>query len=326
MPDSGHVVSLREDSPVLDPDTFLTALYVSVDDVCQACKIRDRLAPHPGPAAALCPSEVVTLVIFAQWGRFASERAFYRYAARHLRGAFPALPDRAQFNRLLRTHEPLVRHVFTALAAELVPGPAPYEVLDTTAVPTRNVRRHGRGWLAGQADVGWSTRLGYYEGMHLLTAITPAGVLTGFGIGPASAKEPLLAESFLAARHGRPGAPLAVGPTRPDYYLADGGFESSARQRRWLVAYLTCVLAPPRRSAHASWPPPLRTWLATLRQVVEAVNAKLHQTFRLEHERPHALSGLLARLTAMAALHNFCIRLNRQLGRPELAFADLIDW
>ena len=28
--------------------------------------------------------------------------------------------------------------------------------------------------------------------------------------------------------------------------------------------------------------------------------------------------------TAKAALHNFCIRLNRQQGRPSLAFVDLL--
>jgi len=26
------------------------------------------------------------------------------------------------------------------------------------------------------------------------------------------------------------------------------------------------------------------------------------------------------------ALHNFCIWVNEQLGRPRLAFADLVDW
>jgi len=30
-------------------------------------------------------------------------------------------------------------------------------------------------------------------------------------------------------------------------------------------------------------------------------------------------------LAAKAALHNFCIWLNQRLGRPNLAFADLID-
>jgi hypothetical protein len=318
---------------MLDPDTFLTALYVTVDD---CCKMRDDPpAAHPGAPAALSPSEVVTLALFAEWGTFPSERAFYRYAARRLRAAFPRLPAREQLNRQIRLHEPLVRHVFTVLVGHLVPTPPPYEVIDTTAVPTRNVRRHGRGWLPGQADVGKSTRLGWYEGFHLLTTITPTGVLTGFGFGPASTKETPLAETFFAARHGPRATPnavpplaatLATGPTCPDYYLGDGGLESRERQSRWWRWYHTAMIAPPRRSAHASWPPPLRTWLATLRQIVETVYAKLHHVFRLAVERPHALSGFRARLAAMAALHNFCIWINRQLGRPDLAFADLIDW
>jgi hypothetical protein len=31
-------------------------------------------------------------------------------------------------------------------------------------------------------------------------------------------------------------------------------------------------------------------------------------------------------VAAKAALHNFCIWMNRQLHRPGLAFADLVDW
>ena len=48
--------------------------------------------------------------------------------------------------------------------------------------------------------------------------------------------------------------------------------------------------------------------------------------FRLRQERPHDLTGLQARLAAKVALHNFCLWLNRRLGRPGLAFADLIAW
>ncbi len=32
----------------------------------------------------------------------------------------------------------------------------PYEALDSSGVPTRDAKRRGVGWLAGQADVGWS--------------------------------------------------------------------------------------------------------------------------------------------------------------------------
>lgn len=58
----------------------------------------------------------------------------------------------------------------------------------------------------------------------------------------------------------------------------------------------------------------------------EAPFDKLFNTFGLWGERPHELSGLRARLAARVALHNFCIRLNEQLGRPRLAFADLLGW
>jgi hypothetical protein len=46
----------------------------------------------------------------------------------------------------------------------------------------------------------------------------------------------------------------------------------------------------------------------------------------LDRERPHDLSGFQARLAAKMALHTFCIWLNAQLGRPRLAFTDLVDW
>jgi hypothetical protein len=74
---------------MLDVDTFLTILYVTVDEFCQTRAPRMR----PGPKASLCASEVVTLSIFARWSRFASERDFYRYAQTNLHDAFPTLPS-----------------------------------------------------------------------------------------------------------------------------------------------------------------------------------------------------------------------------------------
>jgi len=83
---------------MLDVDTFLTALYVIVDDFCQAHRPKRR----PGPNASLSESEILTLAIFARFSRFASERDFYRFAESSLRSAFPTLPERSQFNRCVR--------------------------------------------------------------------------------------------------------------------------------------------------------------------------------------------------------------------------------
>ena len=86
------------------------------------------------------------------------------------------------------------------------------------------------------------------------------------------------------------------------------------------------MLCPPRRRRAHLWPQALRRWFAGERQIVETVIARLGDTFRLARERPHSLDGLQARLAAKLALHNFCIWFNAQLGRPSLAFADLVDW
>ena len=96
---------------MIDIDTFLTSLYVMSEDYCNH-HVNTEI--RPGPKASLSRGEVITLAVFGQWGRFQSERDFYRYAHHNLRSAFPDLPvrllnwdifglrpcgERSQFNR-----------------------------------------------------------------------------------------------------------------------------------------------------------------------------------------------------------------------------------
>jgi hypothetical protein len=107
----------------------------------------------------------------------------------------------------------------------------------------------------------------------------------------------------------------------------DKGFEGADNHRRWLDRYGAQLICPPKRSGgKRSWPKRLRRWVASIRQIIEIVYDKLHNTFGLRRERPHDMSGLRARLAARVALHNFCIWLNEQLERPGLSFADLLEW
>jgi hypothetical protein len=108
--------------------------------------------------------------------------------------------------------------------------------------------------------------------------------------------------------------------------VVDKGFEGADNHRRWLDNYGARLICPPKRNAREVWPKRLRRWVAGIRQIVESVYDKLFNAFGLWRERPHDLSGLRARLAARIALHNFSIWLNEQLGRPRLAFADLLGW
>src|SRR5512143_1139915 len=170
--------NLKKSLTMVDSDTFLTTLYVMIDDFCKS-----HLAPkHRGGApASLPPSAVLTLALFGQWQRFPSERGFYRYAQRHLRGAFPTLPDRSQFNRLLRPQQAALVAFSLSLVQRLQAQQCAYEVLDATAVPTRDAKRRGLGWLPELTDIGWSNRLGGYEDFYLLLSGNPTGVITGCG-------------------------------------------------------------------------------------------------------------------------------------------------
>ncbi len=307
-----------------DVDTFITVLYVMIDDFCQSYWLLKTC--HPGPAAALSQAEVVTLTVFGQWAQFGSERAFYRYAERHLRAAFPRLPHRSQFNRLQRQVADLTV-AFGLYVVELMQAQnCLYERIDSSGIATRDAKRRGAAWLPGQAEMGWSNRVGWCEGFHLLIAVAQSGMITGFGFGPASAHDQRLLETFLAARCSPCDGLSSVGKPAQGISIADKGFAGDKPHAFWRECFGAEVITPPHQSSKRKWPKAWRRWLASLRQPVETVYDKRLNAFRLARERPHALTGFQARLAAKISWHNFCIWLNTHLQRAPLAFADLIDW
>jgi hypothetical protein len=236
-------------------ETFLTTLYVMVDEFCKTNWPQE--ASHPGPGACLSCSEIVTLAVFGQWSRFESERGFYRYAQRHLRSAFPQWPTREQFNRRLREHREVIVAFGLSLVQLMQAQAGLYELLDSSGIPTRDAKRRGAGWLPGQADIGWSNRLGWYEGFHLLCAITPQGVITGFGFGAASTHDQRLAETFFAARAVPTPALASVGNKAQGVYIADKGFAGDEPQQMWRERYGAQVISPPhQREPRRSGPKP----------------------------------------------------------------------
>jgi hypothetical protein len=239
-----------------------------IDAVCKASLPAEV---HPGPPAALSRGEVLTLAIFGQWQCFGRARGFYHYAQRHLRAAFPTLPTREQFNRQVRQQSEALVACFLSLVQVLAAQQCPYEALDSSGIPTRDAKRRGAGWLPGLADIGWSNRLGWYEGFHLLLAVNPVGMITGFGFGPASTKDHPLAETFFALRRYPHSGLASVGTPASGPYVVDKGFEGHATQETWGRAYGAQVICPPKRKSRAPWPNRLRRGGAGVRQMVETV-------------------------------------------------------
>ena len=109
-------------------------------------------------------------------------------------------------------------------------------------------------------------------------------------------------------------------------YLGDGGFEGRTYHAQWAQGYGARVISPPQPTSRQAWSAEGRAWLTRHRQMVETALDKWHNSFGLTAGRDHTLGGVHWRLAACAALHNAQIWLNRQVGRADLAFADLIDW
>jgi hypothetical protein len=308
---------------MLDLDTFLTTLYVMADDFC---KEKMDFAPRPGPQASLQAGEVITIELFGQFWWFRSERNFYDYAERNLKCYFPGLPTRPQFNRLARHHWRTIVAFWQYLVDSMEAQEVIFEVLDTVPIPVRTIKRRGRGWLGGMTNIGWSTRLGWYNGFHGLISVNPIGVITGFSFASASEKDQPMASTFLALRRYPDTNLPTVGRFTYAYYLADNGFEGVKNAAYWNLTYGAMVLAAPAQSKSDLWAKSWLNWFKSLRQIVETVYDKLENWFGLGKDRNHELSGFHTRFAAKAALHNFLIFLNIQFGRPALAFSDLVDW
>jgi hypothetical protein len=295
----------------MDLDSFLVAVYVMVDEWWQ-----DQEAPvarRPGRARVLSESEVLTLALVAQWPRWRSERDVWRFAPAHLRPYFPALGSQSQFNRRVRAAEPALRALHAALAA-LLEGPhGAYHVLDTTLIPAVvRVRACRQGLFAGQASFGRCvSKTEWVYGFKVALSVTPAGIITAFGLAPAACDERSIGNALIAA-------------DGHDAYLADKGYASLTWEQHWQQTYGALVAATPITTARRAWPEAACRWAAGHRQVVEQVIAQLKDLFALERHRAKTLGGLLARLAAKVVAFTAGEWLNAALGRPLRHLADLL--
>jgi hypothetical protein len=343
---------LKRQGVDMELETLILTVYVWIDDWCKQQGIGER--KRRGRPSRMSESEILTLGVVGQWRigvPWNSERGMVRYMQRYGRGWFPQMLQVSAFNYRFRQ----LWGQFVAMQQELgrmLSGPQMvYEVVDSVPLPAYSVaqgkKRRQRHWL-------WSTSLGYsksgwYWGHRWLISVTAQGVITGWVLADATVQDRWLLQALLSGRklgfiHLRPptinryikpsrrvhvplkpvGPVPATGAWTSRVYLADQAFNSKTWRDHWRDLYQATVICPPAANAVPSWSPALRAWLAHHRQLVETVFALLTDTFALKRLRPHSIWGFLARLSALAAAHNFAIFLNRLLHRPDLALPTLI--
>jgi hypothetical protein len=341
-----------------DVDTFLTTVYCLVDDL-----YRQHVAPmrehRPGRPGQLSDSEVLTLMLLAQWQAAGSERQFIGWAARHWRAYFPRLLSQSAFNRrarnlygvLARYGEWLRQGAERALDDDdEAVATATYEVVDGVAVP---LMRRGRGQrhrcFGVEADIGrGGSDRDWYYGVKVLAGVDNLGFLTGWVVGPASTGERWLAEALFVWRRW----PSAALPTPEALAGVLGPSHHAAGQRVGARGPIRgrCSAGQPAAGAtladlglqgaawRAHWrsdlgatvllksdygqgptQPDARRWFNRHRQSVERLFSTLQRAFRLGCPRARTFWGLLTRLAAMASAYNLAVALNYAWHRPSHA-------
>jgi hypothetical protein len=327
----------------LDLETFLTTLYVMVDDLFQQ-HVRPQMPACGGPPPHLADSEVLCLGLAAQWRSgvpWKSERGFLRYAHKHLRHLFPGLTTQTAFNRRLRRLWGAFLLLQAAVAQELG-TPEEFEVIDGVPVPVaRGARSFHPGWLADIARVGKGGNDRYFYGVRLLLVLSASGLAGAWTMAAGNVQERWLAELLLSAQAGAPqllgphdpttgqpeldlptdwvGPVQSCGPASGKPKMTDSGFVGKEWLEHWKRDYGATVVPKPKNAT-----PEWSRWFGSLRQVAETAFSHLCDSFGLKYPGAHTKWGLLTRIAAKLAAYNLGIRINRALGRPDFAFATLI--
>ena len=336
-------ISLKENARDLDLETFLTALYVIVDDFYQS-HIQPQMPARGGPQAEMSDSEVLCLGLAAQWRSgvpWKTERGVLRSVQKHLRHLFPILLSQSAFNRRLRRLWGAFILLQDAVAEQL--GRAEdVDVMDGFPIPiAHGARSFHPGWLADIARVGKGGNDRYCYGVRMMRVISQSGVATGWSLASGNVQERWVAELLFSTRAGMP---RLQGPRDPDTHqpqvtppsdwmapvpsggaaskkpvMTDSGFRGDEGLEHWAAAYGVHVHPLPKGATRAE-----RRWWSSVRQVVETTFSNLSESFGRKYPGAHTGWGLLTRVAAKVAAYNLGILMHRLLGRPDFAFATLI--
>lgn len=330
----------------MDPDTFVTTVYVVVDDLCRDSS--DELRPKSrGRKPVLSDSEVIALALLSQWHYGGSERAFLRFAERHWTSYFPLI-GQSGFNKRVRTLRSRIAELALEVGRQVQrlmgTDEGMYEAMDGVTVPLMRICRGRRMRLFAPDEAaigkGGSDRRWEY-GIKLLAVVEESGCISGFVAGPASTEERWLAEAFLSWRKDphspQPSAARLAGMLGPAHrkggirrgpagelwpvegaggatgkiYLADRGFSGRSWLHHWSQDYGARIITPRNVSEHFASPRELNS----RRQIVETVFGMLCDTFRLKFPRARTIEGLQARVACKIAALNIGILINKMSGR-----------
>jgi hypothetical protein len=289
-------------------DTFVTALYVKIDDALRTrCELR-RWRPRVGLAPKLSDAELITLAVLQALLGFTSEMRFLRHARAHLLPWFPYIPHQSGYNKRLRRAEGQLRAIIRLLALDTDCFDDDTWVMDSTPVECGRSRPTAlRSDLAGWASYGYcASHSRYFWGLRLHLVCTPSGLPVTFALANPKIDEREVARDLFESEP----ALLRAGQT----ILADKGYVS-AEFEHFLADHGVTLVRPATKRERGRATSPL---LKPLRQIIESVNATLKTQLDLERHGGRTPGGVITRVLQRLLALTAAIWHNANIGHTPL--------
>lgn len=292
-------------------DTFITALYTTVDDIYKK-EFSHSAKRRPGIRARFSDSEVITLALAKELLSFTSERCFLGYVRSNMSHLFPNIIEQSQLNRRTRYLTEAINHIRRKMIDKLNASYEIYRAIDNTDVP---VVKFGRAsytnLFRGEAAYGYSSskKMTYY-GFKLFVMSTLEGVPVDFGLFPANTDDRVTADETLDFH-----SDITV--------VADKGFIDKDLAQRLKEEKNISMLVLKRRN-QKQYDKRINKIISSSRQVIETVNELLKDHFNLEKHLVRTLEGLKTRIVTKLTAFTVGIYINKLLGFNALALRCLV--
>lgn len=278
----------------IDIVSLFTMLYVKIDD-WYLTKGKRFLTKTAGRKPKLSDSEVLTLMLAAEFIPFPSEQQYLSYIRANHHDLFPDLLSQSQFNRRARSFFYLMEMLRRDMLIEFGIEFEQKFLIDTKPVPVLGYKRNKRrSDFLGSADYGYcASRKLYYFGYKLVMITTLTGLPIAYDLVAANTDERLAAEAV-------------IDYLRNAVIIGDKGFIGTEWQNQMFEQTGNRILTQKRKNQKTQNSPAYDRMLNCLRERIEGVFHELQNTGRnLERLLAKTVSGLKARLSAKVTAHLF---------------------